>query len=64
MIAIAFFMLHDNSKLTLSQLELEKENPRPEGGVYMGVSLIYELNPLLLSLHKPLTEFSVPNVLR
>jgi len=29
-------MLHDTSELTLSQLELDKENPRPEGGVYMG----------------------------
>ena len=50
-ISIAFFMLHDTSELTLSQLESDKENPAG-GGVYMRVSLIYELNLLLLNLHK------------
>ena len=51
MITIALFMLNDTSELTLSQLELDKENPA-RGGVYMRVSLIYELNLLLLNLHK------------
>jgi hypothetical protein len=44
-------MLHDTSELTLSQLELDKENPRRRRG-FMRVSLIYELNLLLLNLHK------------
>jgi hypothetical protein len=62
-INIAFFMLHDTSELTLSQLELDKENPAG-GGVYMRISLIYELNLLLLNLHKLSAMFWVLNDLR
>jgi hypothetical protein len=50
-IKITFFILHDTKELMLSQLESDKENPAG-GGVYMRVSLIYELNLLLLNLHK------------
>ena len=46
-------MMLPTPKLTLSHsTSLDKENPRPPGGVYMRVSLIYELNLLLLNLHK------------